>query len=115
MHVASLGALLAASCVPREQASFQAIGPANRLDAIVLASDDRGDESLRGLIQELDSDDSAARLLAIRALQKRTGQTLDYRHDDPPWRRGQAVTRWVAWASLPAGERGSDQPVQEGQ
>ena len=91
-------ALLLSGCVPRDQVGFDAVGPAHRLDAIVLASDASDPGSLRGLIQQLDSDDAAARLLAIRALEKRTGQTLGYRHDDPPWLRAEAVERWSAWA-----------------
>lgn len=90
-------ASLAPGCVPRDRAGFDAIGPAHRLDAIVLAADADDPDTLRGLIQQLDSDDAAARLLALRALQHRTGQTLGYRHDDPPWKRAQAVARWVRW------------------
>ncbi|MCA9287766.1 MAG: hypothetical protein KDA05_04230 [Phycisphaerales bacterium] len=89
---ATLGA-----CIPRDQAGFTAIGPAHRLDAIVLAADASDHDSLRGLIQQLDSDDAAARLLAIRALERRTGQTLGYEHDAPPWRRDRAIEAWVAW------------------
>lgn len=93
-----LGAALAlGGCIPRDQAGFNAIGPAHRLDAIVLAADASDRDSLRGLIQQLDSDDAAARLLAIRALERRTGQTLGYQHDDPPWRRDRAAAAWVAW------------------
>lgn len=100
--LACLLAALAAGCIPRDRAGFDAVGPAHRLDAVVLAADASDRESLRGLIQTLDSDDPAARLLAIRALQKRTGQTLGYRYTDPPWRRAPAIQEWIDW------ERGLD-------
>jgi len=89
--------LLAGSCVYRDQTGFDAVGPSHRLDAIVLAADQTDDDSLRGLISQLDSDDPAARLLAIRALEKRTGQTLDYQHDAPPYQRNAAARNWVDW------------------
>lgn len=89
--------LLGGGCIPRDRTGFDAVGPSHRLDAIVLAADQSDDASLRGLVQQLDSDDPAARLLAIRALEKRTGQTLDYCHDDPPWKRNQGVARWTQW------------------
>jgi hypothetical protein len=95
--VALIAPWVVAACVPRDQDGFDSIGPSHRLNAIVQAADQSDDASLCGLIQQLDSDDPAARLLAIRALEKRTGQTLDYRHDDPPWKRSQGVDRWMEW------------------
>lgn len=89
--------LLTSGCVPRDKTGFDAFGPSHRLDAIVLAADRTDDDSLRGLIQALDYDDPAARLLAIRALEKRTGQTLDYRYDAPVWERSKGVARWTDW------------------
>lgn len=109
--------LAAAACVPRDRTGFDAIGPSHRLDAIVLAADQADDPSLQGLIQQLDSDDPAARLLAIRALEKRTGQTLDYRYDDPPWKRDAAVNRWMLWYQARDGVAPSGagpMPTQEG-
>ncbi|MEZ6233172.1 MAG: hypothetical protein R3B68_03180 [Phycisphaerales bacterium] len=105
-----LGAALAlGGCIPRDQTGFSAIGPAHRLDAIVLAAHASDRDSLRGLIQQLDSDDAAARLLAIRALERRTGQTLGYQHDDPPWRRDRAAAAWVAWYDDAATSQASTQ------
>jgi hypothetical protein len=104
--IASLPIL--AACIPKDRAGFDAVGPARRLDAVVLAADQTDPDSLRGLIQTLDSDDPAARLLAIRALQKRTGQTLGYRYTDPPWRRAEAIQRWIAWER----DLGSESPAE---
>ena len=51
------------------------------------------------LIGLLDSDDSLVRMVAIRSLERLTGQTLGYDHAVSEWRRDEAVERWVAWAS----------------
>jgi HEAT repeat protein len=61
------------------------------------AAHDRDQSAIPHLIESLDSDDSAVRLMAIGTLEELTGQTLGYRHEDPLWRRQQAVDRWVAW------------------
>ena len=95
------------ACIPKDRPGFDAVGPARRLDAVVSAADATDDQSLRGLIQSLDSDDPAGRLLAITALEKRTGQTLGYRYTDPPWLRDQAVARWVQWERARLGGNGS--------
>ena len=47
------------------------------------------------IIQQLDSDDPAVRLLAISALERLTGETRGYRYDDPRYLRDSAIHRWV--------------------
>lgn len=81
-------------CLPTEGASFEATAPNKRLDAIVLASSADDAASMGGLVGQLESSDPAARMLAIQALEKRTGMTLGYRHSDPEWKRRAAVDRW---------------------
>lgn len=49
------------------------------------------------LINRLDSDDPAERLLAQRALEKLTGQSCGYDHAASRQDRQAAVQRWVAW------------------
>lgn len=90
--VVSLAAV--GGCLPTERASFEATAPNKRLDAIVQASDAHDPASLMGLVSQLESSDPAARLLAIRALEHRTGMTLGYHHSDPEWKRRAAVDRW---------------------
>ena len=51
-----------------------------------------------GLIGQLESTDPAARLLAIQALERRTGETLGYQHAAPVWERRAAVNRWKQYA-----------------
>ncbi len=45
----------------------------------------------------LESDDPAERMLAIRALERITDQTLGYHHEDPEWKRVESVNRWEHW------------------
>lgn len=83
-------------CMPTEKAGFDASSPSRRLDAIVQASGSESDPAtIARLIEQLDSQDAAARMLAIRALESRTGETKGYIHTDPEWKRQVAVDRWV--------------------
>ena len=48
-------------------------------------------------IEALDSDDPLVRMLAIRSLERMTGQTFGYDHSADALEREPAVDRWVAW------------------
>lgn len=88
--------LVNTGCIPSEKVGFDEPSPSKRLGAIVQASDTDADRrSLFKLVEQLDSQDGAARMLAIRALEHRTGTTLGYTHTDPEWERRVAVDRWV--------------------
>lgn len=53
---------------------------------------------IKGLIQNLTSDDPAVRLISAGALEELTGETYGYRYFDPEWVRAPAVDRWRdAW------------------
>ncbi len=94
-----LVALMGAGCFPTLEPAFDSPAPAKRLDAIVdaAARDDRS--TVPPLIDMLDSDDPAERMLAIRALERISGgQTFGYRYADPEWRRRESINRWVKWA-----------------
>ncbi|HRJ50541.1 MAG TPA: HEAT repeat domain-containing protein, partial [Phycisphaerales bacterium] len=52
-----------------------------------------------GIVPLLESDDPAVRMVAIRSLERITGQTLGYDHSaDEPERRA-AAERWERWVS----------------
>lgn len=72
-----------------------------RLDAIrdAVARSDRS--ALPDLVTLLDSDDPATRLLAIRALENLTGDTLGYDYAAPASERRPAVERWVRRVHAP--------------
>jgi len=74
---------------------FDAPNPAAKMHATVEAArtGDRG--AIGHIVELLDSDDPAVRLLAITALQRLTGQTNGYEHDAPAAEREEAILRWV--------------------
>lgn len=108
-------------CIPSEKPGFDAASPSRRLDAIVQASDPQADAvSLARLVEQLESQDAAARMLAIRALERRTGETLGYTHTDPKWKRQESINRWLIYLDsggsdsdlvLPAGEQDDGDPM----
>lgn len=53
--------------------------------------------SIPGLIERLSSSDPAERLLAIRSLERLTGETKGYDHAANPQKRAQAIERWATW------------------
>lgn len=84
------------ACVPIPK-GFDSPEPAARITAAVEAAD-RGDRSaIPALIGLLDSDDPATRLVAIRSLERLTGETLGYDHAALEAQREEAVLRWVDW------------------
>ena len=85
---------------------FDSPVPANRMQAAVDAAAEGDHTAVPDLIGLLDSDDSLVRMVAIRSLERLTGQTLGYDHAAPEWRRDEAIERWVAWA-LAQAEAGS--------
>jgi HEAT repeat protein len=88
--------VLVGGCTPIPK-GFDSPEPAARIEAAVDAAD-RGDRSaIPQLIGLLDSDDPATRLVAIRALERLTGQTLGYDHAGPEADRAAAVARWEDW------------------
>ncbi len=98
-NVVIVPCLLALSgCLPTQKAGFDAPAPNKRLDAIVGAANATDEQTLAGLIGQLESTDPAARLLAIQALERRTGETMGYQHAAPVWERRAAVNRWNQYA-----------------
>jgi len=76
---------------------FDSPEPAARISAAVEAADAGDAGAIPDLIGLLDSDDPATRLVAIRSLERLTGQTLGYDHAAPEREREEAVDRWVEW------------------
>jgi hypothetical protein len=95
------------------ETSFDSPESAARLRAIqrAAAKDDRA--SIPQLIEMLDSDDAAVRILSIRTLESMTGQTLGYDPTAPSYERTPAVDRWEGWYAsqqAPTTERKQNQP-----
>ena len=82
---------------PEPEPDFDAALAASRIAAIELALRSGDVSSTPRIVEQLDSDDRAVRLLAISALEILTGTTCGYHYDDPPALRELAITRWVTY------------------
>jgi len=82
---------------PSTVVGFDEADPGARIRAIQQASGQEDRQSLGKLIEALDSDDPAVRFLAVRALEKRTGQTFGYEHFASRSDREAAMKSWQDW------------------
>ncbi|MHC4414531.1 MAG: HEAT repeat domain-containing protein [Planctomycetota bacterium] len=93
--IAAAAALLG-SCAPAAtEGGFDSANPAAKLYAIEQAARAGDSSAAARIVEQLDSDDPAVRMLAIAALERLTGETYGYRYYDPPYLRRAAVERWV--------------------
>ncbi len=88
---------LAACSSPSQQTGFDSDDPSARTRALRQAVKNNDRSAIPNMIEMLDSPDPAHRLLAIGALQRMTGQTLDYDYAAPDYKRDPAIRRWIAW------------------
>ncbi|MBL8764017.1 MAG: HEAT repeat domain-containing protein [Phycisphaerae bacterium] len=94
--VSGLGGSLAGCASPGAD-GFHESEPGARIDAAIEASRKMDPSAVPELIEMLDSDDPAARLVAINALGRLTGETHGYDHAAPEDERREAVARWQGW------------------
>ena len=85
-------------CIPPTPVGFDSPDPTRRLAAIADAGASEDPAAIPDLIEQLESNDPGARLLAVRSLERITGETLGYDYADPWWVRNEAVRRWRRWA-----------------
>lgn len=85
-------------CIPSTPRGFDSPDPTSRLVAISEAGESGDASAVPDLIEQLESNDPGARLLAIRSLERITGETLGYHYADPWWSRANAVRRWRVWS-----------------
>ncbi len=91
-----LGLLLLCSCGPAmTEGGFDAASPAARSHAIEQAARTGDLDAVPKIVEQLDADDPAIRMLAIDALHRLTGETYGFHHYDPPHERHAAIQRWV--------------------
>lgn len=94
--LAVVAAALLGACEPIPK-GFDSPEPAARIEAAAEAARLGDRSAIPDLIALLDSDDPAARLVAIGALERLTGLTHGFDHAAPPEQRDAAVERWVEW------------------
>jgi len=91
--------LTVAGCTaPERRADFGSIDPSERSAAAANAAAERDASAVPDLIAMLDSSDAAARMVAIAALERITGQRLGYDATAGRAERNAAVDRWVRFA-----------------
>jgi len=109
-------------CLPETKPGFNSPAPSKRLDAIVEASTLEDDESLVKLVEKLRSHDPAERMFAIRSLEIRTNETMEYDHAAAAWKRVEAVDRWIEYlndrgietsAFMDDGEKDQNDPMEQ--
>lgn len=84
---------------PDSAIGFDQPAPAARFRAIHQAAVIDEQSAIPDLIQMLDSDDPAERVLASGTLERLTGQSFGYDGSLPRPERDAAVQRWVEWYS----------------
>lgn len=102
-------ALLAASCAGvGPEPGFRSSDPIERVRALAEAIDATDHASIPELIAMLDADDPAVRMLAIRGLERLTGESRGFRWDDPQPQRDAAIEEWVRWWRSTGAARNAD-------
>lgn len=86
--------ILAAGCGSSYRAAMESGDPAARVRAIIRATELSDQRAVPLIVDRLEDEDEAVRLMAITALRKLTGQDLGYRPSDTPHGRIEAVQRW---------------------
>ncbi len=86
--------MLLAGCGPTMPRGFESPEPAARMDAILDAARRSDRSAVPEIVELLESDDPATRLLAIRTLERLTGETFGYDYAAPFAERSEAVERW---------------------
>ncbi|MBY0313156.1 MAG: hypothetical protein K2W85_13885 [Phycisphaerales bacterium] len=95
---AVLCAGLASGCAsPSDAVGFEEKDPGARLRAVQDAAETNDRTKIDELIELLASDDPAERLLAIRTLERITGETRGFEHSGTLADRREAIGRWAAW------------------
>jgi hypothetical protein len=109
--LASMTVLMASACTaPTTEADFDSSVPAARLQAIERAGALRDKAATPWLVEQLDSDDPAVRMMAFEALKRIEGDPYGYDHGDPPLQRLDATGKWADHVSMgrPSGEPAAD-------
>lgn len=91
------GAILGGCANPESAVGFTEPDTAARMRAIRRAGALQDQQAVPALISRLDSDDPAERLLAIRTLEKITGETQRFEYAASKEQREAGVRKWVEW------------------
>ena len=88
--------LLTFSCAPpAREGGFESRNSAAKMYAMEQAVIAGDRNAAKDIVEQLDSDDPAVRMMAIESLQRLTGKTLGYDHSASRAERREAIERWV--------------------
>lgn len=100
--VGVLVALVVASSgcsLPAQRADFESVDPAEQTLAVARVQESGlTNQELRELVERLDADDPALRMLAIQTLEMHVGDDFGYDFSAPPSKRRPAIDRWQEYA-----------------
>jgi hypothetical protein len=93
----AFGAMGVGGCFRPDPKTMSSDNPDSSIPAIKEAADKNDRSALPKLVEDLNDNDPAVRFAAISALEKMTGQTLDYHYYDDYPTRAPALARWQKW------------------
>lgn len=96
-YLVVLGGMAGGCASPESVVGFDEADTGARMRAIRQAASSGDESAVPGLIGRLESDDPAERLLAIRVLEKLTGQTQGFDYAASIEQRDASIRRWVEW------------------
>lgn len=92
---------------------IQSEDPVERVRAVIHAGEIRDSRAVPLLVDRLDDEDEAVRVLAIVSLKKITGQDLGYYYYQPLVMRSVAVERWRGWLAEQSADRKGGVPESQ--
>ena len=94
--IAILATCLLVGCTaPASKGDFDSENPASKLYAILRAGRAKDRSKIPNLVEQLDSDDPAVRMMSISALERISGTRLGYNPYAAPEARRGAIEAWV--------------------
>jgi hypothetical protein len=109
-----LAAELSACAPPVSRGGFDAPDPASKIYAIETAMRSQDRHAVPQIVEQLNNDDPAVRMLAASALEQLTGQTLGYDYSDPPDARREAIRRWKDYLASTSADHELPSEFEEG-
>jgi hypothetical protein len=97
-----------------EAEGFDSAVPAARMDAMQSVGDSVDPVILTRLVEQLDSEDAAVRLMAIHHLERLTNRTYGYVYSAPVDERRAAIDRWVDAIESGELQGAADSSIHEG-
>lgn len=107
----TIGALIGGCSAPRAPIVVTNPDPAGKIPAMKKAVREKDLSVVRQLIKDLDSDDAAIRLFAIRALHQLTGQHHGYTYYHDEAQRRNSLQRWQEWLAQQEGTTPTSPPA----